>query len=259
MNYLQINGVKILTHHIVKLIKKAGAGNADEYSAIVVDTCGQSHCALVGSSSQVDAYIEALTKKLDLTDAGAGLEYHWLDVCSEITVPHNIAVPLDIAYDGQPIKTSEVVFSARNNAVAAVYDGKLFALSPGKTLITATRGSASATIEVSVEPADTTYTLQSSELPVGATENLVLCKGGIPLNNLPVVWKSYNPSKLTISEGCAQGVAAGDARISASISGREYLFKVKVVQPVSETSKRNKAAAAEDSAAVSKQKSSNKE
>lgn len=76
MQYLQINGTKILTNHIVRITKRASgflSGGRQEFHAIIVDSTGQNFTAFSGVSSQVDTYIKALEEALQMTEVGVNL------------------------------------------------------------------------------------------------------------------------------------------------------------------------------------------
>lgn len=77
MQYLQINGTKILTNHIVRITKRASGFLSDgrqEFHAIIVDSTGQNFTAFSGVGSQVDTYIKALEEALQMTEVGVNPE-----------------------------------------------------------------------------------------------------------------------------------------------------------------------------------------
>lgn len=235
MDYVQINGTKILVNHIVKLAKRPGGSLPDgdqAFNATIVDVNGQSHNALTGTGSHVDAYLKALAEALQLNEVGNNLSYHWFDVPAEVRVLAGTTATPEILYDGEALPGTGVTFTPQSDVVAIVKENKIFGLTTGRTTITAAKDGVEAVFSVSVTANNDGLSKSPKNVPAGQDITMQLFKAGTKIENKRAVWKSYDTAKATVNAttGVVRGVAQGEAYISATYDGVEYIHKI-VVQP----------------------------
>jgi serine/threonine-protein kinase len=148
------------------------------------------------------------------------------------------AAPLDSR--GRRVGSRPVRWSSSNPQTATVStDGEVVARSPGTTSIVATvdgiRGTASVTVEAEAVGL-VTVTPSNLELDEGQTAGLtavVSSATGTGLSNRVVVWRSSNPSVVSISDqGTVTALAAGSSVISATSGGQVGQAQVTVVRAV---------------------------
>jgi len=142
---------------------------------------------------------------------------------------------------GTPLTGRPVTWESSNPSVATVSSsGLVTGVAPGSSTITATSegtgGRAAITVTV-IPVAAVAVWPQSSSIPVGLTLKLTATpkdRAGNPLEGRPVTWASSNPSVATVSlDGVAAGVAQGSATITATSEGESgsAAITVRVPQP----------------------------
>lgn len=150
---------------------------------------------------------------------------------------HQLAVTV-LDQHGQPVTGSPVTWASSDNAVAAVTEiGLVTAIGNGRTTVTATSGTATGTVAVTVAQlpvsmdvspaADTLFavgdTLRFTARPVDANGNIVA--------NATIAWSSTDEAVATIdATGLATAVGDGSADITAMIRGLTAAAAVTVAQ-----------------------------
>ena len=141
-----------------------------------------------------------------------------------------------------------ITWSSSDPEVARVVDGKLEAVGPGSTTITAAAGSLKGTSAVKVRIPDfarlaltpaKTQTLKKGDR---LTFNVAaLDKKGQKVAGVPVSWKSSDPRVATVSaDGIVAAVKKGSAKITASASGKAATVGVTVTDAAKPKAKAKK-------------------
>lgn len=122
--------------------------------------------------------------------------------------------------------TLEITWSSSNPTIASVVDGKVTALKPGTTTITASQRIngviKKATCKITVQQSVATIVIDPATvtIPIGTYRTLHATITPKGLTGVNLQWKSSNPNVVIVSEASAltatiQGIAGGNAVISA--------------------------------------------
>ena len=141
-----------------------------------------------------------------------------------------------------------ITWSSSDPEVARVVDGKLEAVGPGSTTITAAAGSLKGTSAVKVRipdfarlaltPAKTQTLKKGDRLTFKVA---ALDKKGQKVAGVPVSWKSSDPRVATVSvDGIVAAVKKGSAKITASASGKAATVGVTVTDAAKPKAKAKK-------------------
>ena len=141
-----------------------------------------------------------------------------------------------------------ITWSSSDPEVARVVDGKLEAVGPGSTTITAAAGSLKGTTAVKVRipdfarlaltPAKTQTLKKGDRLTFKVA---ALDKKGQKVAGVPVSWKSSDPRVATVSaDGIVAAVKKGSAKITASASGKAATVGVTVTDAAKPKAKAKK-------------------
>lgn len=133
-------------------------------------------------------------------------------------------------------------WASSNSAIAQVNSGVVTGISAGSVNITASSGSVSSTIVITVQqsaPVLSSITLSgcSTSIGIGGTCNITyVCKDqfGIIMTCPVISWTSNNPAIAQVNAGIVTGVASGTATITASSGGvsSTLLVSVQSIAPV---------------------------
>ncbi|MEX2527096.1 MAG: Ig-like domain-containing protein [Gemmatimonadota bacterium] len=141
---------------------------------------------------------------------------------------------------GQPIPGATVVWASADAAVATVSEtGLITAVGEGATMVSATSGSLSAEVTVTVKqaPANVSVTPVSSELLPGASVTLAASVADANGNAIPspptVGWSTSDAAVATVDQatGVVTAVAEGSATITATSGGASGTAGVTVLAP----------------------------
>ena len=140
--------------------------------------------------------------------------------------------------NGQPVEGAVVRWSSGDESVATVNaQGLVTAVGNGVARITATSGSASSGIDVSVMQSAGSIVIAPEEatlMSLGATVQLtatVLDGNGQPVEGVVVMWQSGDESVVTVSaQGLVTSVKNGAARVTATLGGASSGIDVTVMQ-----------------------------
>lgn len=127
---------------------------------------------------------------------------------------------------------TEVSWTIEDSAVATVEAGLVTAVAPGKTTLTATVGSVSATCkitvdEIGVESVELSQT--EAELNVGESMELTATVTPEDAADKTVVWASEDDAVATVVDGVVTAVAVGETNITATAGGVTATCAVKVL------------------------------
>jgi uncharacterized protein YjdB len=122
--------------------------------------------------------------------------------------------------------TLEITWTSSNPTIATVVDGKVTALKPGTTTITASQKIngvvKKATCKITVQQSVATIVIDPAKvtLPIGSYQTLHATITPKGLTGVNLQWKSSNPNVVIVSEASAltatiQGISGGNAVISA--------------------------------------------
>ncbi len=133
--------------------------------------------------------------------------------------------------------TGDVAWTSSNEQVATVSDGTVTAVAAGDATITATYSGKNAvcTVTVNPEPAlDPSITLDKSSVSLTVGQSVTL--NATTANGTgDVAWTSSDEQVATVSAGTVTAVAAGEATITATYSGKTAVCTVTVTYPVAVT------------------------
>ncbi len=136
---------------------------------------------------------------------------------------------------GNVLTGRQVAWSAAAPAVATISAaGRVTAVAPGTTTVTATveGKTATATITVNAPVATVTVTPATLAMVVGAAQQLSATSrdsSGTLLQRRPVTWSTSAPTVATVSaQGLASAVSPGSAVITATVEGRSATAQVTV-------------------------------
>lgn len=121
-----------------------------------------------------------------------------------------------------------VKWTSSNPKVAIVDNGKVTALKPGTSKITASFAGASITTTVTVK--SPTLSWQTSYISLYKGESKSFSVNKQP-SNAKITWSSSNPKIATVNNGKVTGVASGKVTITASIKGASVSKTVTIVNP----------------------------
>ncbi len=129
-----------------------------------------------------------------------------------------------------------VVWTSSDNEVATVENGKITAVKPGNTKITATADGVSAVCDVTVEKiAVTSVKLSRSTAAVYPQKTFTLTAAVTPDNATypEVVWSSSNTAVATVADGKVTALKPGTAKITAEADGVKAVCNLTVKRYVS--------------------------
>ena len=118
-----------------------------------------------------------------------------------------------------PAGAAEVKWQSSNEAVATVANGLVTAVAVGDAYIVATADTKSARCKVTVyEEGQTVVTLDKVTAKIAVGETVTLTASVTPESKASeLVWSSTNEAVATVNGGVVTGVAAGEAKIKATV------------------------------------------
>lgn len=118
-----------------------------------------------------------------------------------------------------PAGAVAVKWQSSNTAIATVVDGLVTAVAVGEAYIVATADTKTARCKVTVyEEGQTVVTLDKVTAKIKVGETVTLKASVTPAEKASeLVWKSSNEAVATVASGVVTGVAAGEAKITASV------------------------------------------
>lgn len=118
-----------------------------------------------------------------------------------------------------PAGAVAVKWQSSNTAIATVVDGLVTAVAVGEAYIVATADTKTARCKVTVyEEGQTVVTLDKVTAKIKVGETVTLNASVTPAEKASeLVWKSSNEAVATVADGVVTGVAAGEAKITASV------------------------------------------
>lgn len=118
-----------------------------------------------------------------------------------------------------PADAAAVKWQSSNEAIATVVDGLVTAVEVGEAYIVATADTKTARCKVTVyEEGQTVVTLDKVTAKIKVGETVTLNASVTPAEKASeLVWKSSNEAVATVADGVVTGVAAGEAKITASV------------------------------------------
>ena len=118
-----------------------------------------------------------------------------------------------------PAGAAEVTWQSSNEAVATVADGLVTGIAVGDAYIVATADTKTARCKVTVyEEGQTVVTLDKVTAKIAVGETVTLTASVTPESKASeLVWASSNEAVATVAGGVVTGVAAGEAKITATV------------------------------------------
>jgi uncharacterized protein YjdB len=151
---------------------------------------------------------------------------------------------------GKPVTVPRTIsWTTSDPAIATVVDGKVVAVGPGTATVTASAGPLKGTSSVAVKipdfaklaltPAKTQTLKRGDNLGLRVS---ALDKKGQKVGGVPVAWKSSDPRIATVSaDGVVHAVKKGNAKITASASGKAATVQVTVTDTAAKSKAKPKA------------------
>lgn len=148
---------------------------------------------------------------------------------TKITLKKGETKKVKLKYDGDTLTNSKAEWGTSKSSVASVDEGTIKAKAKGTATITATYKGASATIEVTVEDADSLEVDDDNiSVKVGKKETIRVTYNGKKVSGSDVKWSTSKSSVATVKDGVVTGKKKGSAVITAKYKGEEVEIKVKV-------------------------------
>jgi hypothetical protein len=127
-----------------------------------------------------------------------------------------------------------IEWTSSDETIATVKDGLVTGVAAGKATITAKVDGVEATIEITVQPAVESVTLNKTAVTLqpGKTETLeatIAPEGAVVAGEIE--WKSSDEAVATVEDGVITAVANGDATITVTVDGQTATCKVTVETP----------------------------
>jgi len=152
--------------------------------------------------------------------------------------------PIFKGFDGQEVEEVELIFSSDDNQIASVDEmGNITGVKAGKVEITITvtyegqTYSKQVQLSVNLEPA---LIIQNSvaTLTEGKSENITAIftdEKGNENNQVTIQWESLTPELIEVDQdGNVQAVAAGEAKVKASLTYNDELFEKEITIQIEE-------------------------
>lgn len=149
---------------------------------------------------------------------------------TKITLKKGETEKVKLTYNGDSLSNTKATWGTSKSSVATVEDnGTIKAKAKGTATITATYKGAKATVEVTVEEADSLEVDDDSiSVKVGKKKTIKVTYKGKKVDGSDVKWSTSKSSVATVKEGVVTGKKKGTAYITAKYKGEEVEIKVKV-------------------------------
>lgn len=150
----------------------------------------------------------------------------------------NVGETNDLTIIYSPENTTDdrtVTWTSRNTDIATVIDGKVTAVGPGYTIITARVGEKTAECKVEVINPLKSISLNKTEgeLDVGASETLIVSYNPVDTpDDKTVTWTSSDTNVATVIDGKVTAIGKGETIITAQVGDKIATYKLTVNIPV---------------------------